>query len=162
MLIRSAPAGAPHVSSLPSRLRASLHPALALRRMGLDPHGFLRRESVPRSGVGDPAWQAPTNAIPRTWVANALCKQIAAMSWLKALVAMSVLALSLDASAGGRVDWSDYIDHDAKPSAPVGSASGAAPAPISAAPKKAKATKVSKKKVATKSRKARAKKSRRK
>ena len=34
------------------------------------------------------------------------------------LVVTSVLALSLDASAGGRVDWSDYIDHDAKPSAP--------------------------------------------
>jgi hypothetical protein len=84
------------------------------------------------------------------------------MSWLKALVVTSLLALSVDASAGGRVDWSSYIDHDAKPSAPrnTGGASQSEPAPV--APKKAKATKVSKKKIATKNRKARSKKARRK
>lgn len=85
------------------------------------------------------------------------------MSWLKALVVASLLAFSVEASAGGRVDWSDYIDHDAKPSTPRNSGNAAVtsePAPV--APKKAKATKVSKKKVASKNRKARAKKSRRK
>ena len=81
------------------------------------------------------------------------------MSWLKALVVTSILALSVEASAGGRVDWSEYIDHDAPRSAPASTASSSTPAP---APKKAKATKVSKKKVATKSKKAaRAKKARR-
>jgi hypothetical protein len=84
------------------------------------------------------------------------------MSWLKALVVTSLLAFSVEASAGGRVDWSDYIDHDAKPSAPrnTGSVASSDLAPV--APKKAKATKASKKKVATKNRKARSKKSRRK
>jgi hypothetical protein len=83
------------------------------------------------------------------------------MSWLKALVVTSLLAFSVEASAGGRVDWSAYIDHDAKPSAPRNtSASQSDSAPV--APKKAKARKVSKKKVATKNRKARSKKSRRK
>lgn len=77
------------------------------------------------------------------------------MSWLKALVAMSVLALSLDASAAGRVDWSEYIDRDAPRSAPT--ASNSTP---TSAPKKAKATKAKKKKVAAKNRKARAKKRR--
>lgn len=70
---------------------------------------------------------------------------------------MSVLALSLDASAGGRVDWSDYIDHNASRNAPVSTASKFEPA---ASPKKAKASKAKKKKVAAKSRKAK-KKSRR-
>jgi hypothetical protein len=83
------------------------------------------------------------------------------MSWLKAVVVTSLLAFSVEASAGGRVDWSSYIDHDAKPSAPRNTAgSRSEPAPV--APKKAKATKVSKKKTATKNRKARSKKSRRK
>jgi hypothetical protein len=80
------------------------------------------------------------------------------MSWLKALVAMSVLALSLDASAGGRVDWSEYIDRDAPRSAPTSTASTSSSAPTA---KKAKTTKAKKKKVSAKTRKARAKKSRR-
>lgn len=84
------------------------------------------------------------------------------MSWLKAaVVAMTLLAFSVEASAGGRVDWSAYIDHDAKPSAPRNTASSSESASVT--PKKAKATKVSKKKkAATKNRKARSKKSRRK
>ena len=82
------------------------------------------------------------------------------MSWLKALVVTSLLAFSVEASAGGRVDWSDYIDHDAKPTPRTSSSASSEPAPV--AHKKAKARKVSKKKVATKNRKARSKKSRRK
>ena len=83
------------------------------------------------------------------------------MSWLKALVVVTLLAFSVEASAGGRVDWSDYIDHDAKPT-PRANSSTATSEPAPVAPKKAKATKASKKKVATKNRKARSKKSRRK
>jgi hypothetical protein len=83
------------------------------------------------------------------------------MSWLKALVVASLLAFSVEAAAGGRVDWSDYIDHDAKPTPRAGSfTSTSEPAPV--APKKVKATKASKKKVANKNRKARSKKARRK
>ena len=75
------------------------------------------------------------------------------MSWLKALVVTSVLALSLDASAGGRVDWSDYIDHNASRNAPVASASKSGPA-ASSKKTKAKVAKAKKKKVSAKSRKA--------
>jgi len=91
------------------------------------------------------------------------------MSSLKlALVAAIMLVLVGPADAGGRsgkVDWSDFIDPNATPSAPVGSANGSAtPAPEAPAPraKQAKASRA-KKKIAKKgkARKARAKKSRR-
>ena len=92
------------------------------------------------------------------------------MSSLKlALVAAIMLVLVGPADAGGRggkVDWSDFIDPNATPSAPVGSANGSAtPAPDETPAPRAKQAKASraKKKVAkkAKSRKARAKKSRR-
>lgn len=74
-----------------------------------------------------------------------------------ALIAAIILALVGPAAAGGRVDWSDYIDHDAKPSAPRATAESPAEQPASVRTKKAakakKAKKVAKSKASAKARK---------
>jgi hypothetical protein len=66
------------------------------------------------------------------------------------LVAAIILALVAPAAAGGRVDWSDYIDRDAKPT-PVAAAQPreeAAPVRTKKAAKAKKAKKVAKSKAA--------------
>ena len=68
------------------------------------------------------------------------------------LIAAMVLALTTPAGAGGSVDWSAYIDHDA-PSRPTPKAAERGPAERAQAPKASRANK----KVAKKATKAKAK-----